>query len=249
MDRPLVTGVDGCKAGWIAATMRADGIGEITIRVVPAFADLLVPDVAIIAVDMPIGLPDRIEGNGRAAEQAVRPLLGRKRSSVFPIPARTAVHAAPGPFADPAAMMEAYRKACAAARAASFPARAVSIQAFHIFPKVREIDALLRAEPALAERVIEVHPEVAFWRLNGETPVLSRKKNPAGIAERRALLLAAGLPAAAMQAIPPRGAATDDLIDALAALTVALRHVRGEARPFPDPPGRDSFDIPVAIWA
>ncbi len=50
-------------------------------------------EIAAIAVDMPIGLPDRIEGSGRAAERAVRPLLGPRQSSVFTIPARAAIEA------------------------------------------------------------------------------------------------------------------------------------------------------------
>ncbi|RVA66366.1 DUF429 domain-containing protein, partial [Mesorhizobium sp. M7A.F.Ca.CA.001.08.2.1] len=48
---------------------------------------------------------------------------------------------------------------------------------------------------------------------------------------------------------PPRGAAADDFLDAAAMTLIAGRIVGGEARPFPDPPGRDSFGIPVAIWA
>lgn len=249
MDGTFVTGVDGCRKGWIAATMRADGSGEVVVRVVPDFSDLLVPEVALVAVDMPIGLPDRIEGYGRVAEQAVRPLLGSRRNSVFPMPSRKAVwHLTDWPTGQKA-ILAAHQEVCSVAETTSLPPARLQIQSFSILPKVRQLDKLLCAFPELAEKVIEVHPEVAFWRMNGETPVLSSKKKPEGIAERRALLMHAGLPAAAIEAAPPRGAATDDLIDALAALTVALRHVRGQTRPFPDPPERDSFGIPVAIWA
>ena len=41
----------------------------------------------------------------------------------------------------------------------------------------------------------------------------------------------------------------DDLIDACAACWTAARIVRGEAVSFPDPPERDSYGLPVAIWA
>ena len=53
-----------------------------------SFAEILnAPECPpVIAVDMPIGLPDRIDGPGRPAEQAVRPLLGQRQSSVFSIP-------------------------------------------------------------------------------------------------------------------------------------------------------------------
>jgi predicted RNase H-like nuclease len=35
-------------------------------------------------------------------------------------------------------------------------------------PKIKEVDAVLRADRTIIERVYEVHPELAFWRLNGE---------------------------------------------------------------------------------
>ncbi|MFZ1089563.1 MAG: DUF429 domain-containing protein [Xanthobacteraceae bacterium] len=52
-----------------------------------------------------------------------------------------------------------------------------------------------------------------------------------------------------MHSEPPRGAGPDDLLDALACAAVARRIQAGEARPFPDPPERDSFGLPMAIWA
>ena len=50
-------------------------------------------------------------------------------------------------------------------------------------------------------------------------------------------------------AAPPKGAAADDLIDALACAAIARRLHAGSARPFPDPPPRDAFGLPMAIWA
>jgi len=44
--------------------------------------------------------------------------------------------------------------ACAAALATSDPPRKVSKQCFHIFPRIREIDALLRAAPAWRDRIV-----------------------------------------------------------------------------------------------
>ena len=37
-----------------------------------------------------------------------------------------------------------------------------------IFQKIREIDRLLRERSLLKDRVFEVYPEVAFWKLNSE---------------------------------------------------------------------------------
>ncbi|MGO4285982.1 serine/threonine dehydratase [Bosea sp. TAB14] len=237
-----LAGVDGCKAGWIAAIAFAEGPAAPIIRVVPRFADLFAGEIGpdIVAVDMPIGLPDQVTGSGRGPEQAVRALLGDRQSSVFSIPARRAVEASD------------YREACALALAASDPPRKVSKQGFHLFPKIREIDALLRAEVEWRERVFEVHPELAFRMMKG-VPLAHPKKvkgviNPPGMAERRGLLRDAGIAAEALSARPPRGAAADDLLDALAALVVARHIAAGRGKPFPDPPGRDSHGLPIAIW-
>jgi predicted RNase H-like nuclease len=48
---------------------------------------------------------------------------------------------------------------------------------------------------------------------------------------------------------PPKGAGADDLLDALACAAIARRLFAGTARAFPDPPGRDAYGLPVAIWA
>lgn len=251
IDRPLA-GVDGCKGGWIAAVARP-GEGPFA-KVFSRFADLLGflgPD-ALLAVDMPIGLPDRIGEEGRGPEALVRRLIGPRRSSVFPIPSRSAVYAESGPFENQAERLAAHTRASSVSAETSVRARKISIQAFGLFPKIREIDALLRADRNLAGRVIESHPEAAFCRLNGMNPLREAKKrggrvNPAGMCERRRLLAAAELPPALLAARCP-GAGKDDLLDAAVLLLTALRHARGEATSFPDPPGRDGFGLPVAIW-
>lgn len=249
-----IAGVDGCKAGWIAVVLMPGG--EPSATVFPTFATLLehLPDDAIVAVDMPIGLPDVTMRGGRGPEVLVRRLLGERQSSVFSIPSRAALYAHIEPFTTLERWYEGHRLASAAARATSDPPRGVSIQAYGIFSKIREIDGLMIARPELRTRAIESHPEVAFWRLNGEQAMRLPKKvkniaNPPGMAERRALLSGLGLPFAFVEASPPRGAAADDFLDACALLFIAARHARGEARPFPDPPGEDSHGIPVAIWA
>ena len=53
----------------------------------------------------------------------------------------------------------------------------------------------------------------------------------------------------AVNAAPPRGAAADDLLDALACAAIARRLHAGLAQPFPDPPPRDAFGLAMAIWA
>jgi len=250
-----LAGVDGCSAGWVAAFVRPDG-HEARIKLVPRFVDVLEgPEQAeIIAVDIPIGLPECGGRGGRTTENTVRPLLGARQSSVFSIPSRTAVFAELGPFADQAALFGAHQRACLSARATSDPPRGVAIQAFMIFPKIREVDLVLRGDSSAAKRVFETHPELAFWRLNGERALSEPKKVKGkcyepGLALRRRLLVAAGFPAAVANGAPLRGAGLDDLLDALACAAIARRLHAGVAQSFPHPPPRDAFGLPMAIWA
>jgi predicted RNase H-like nuclease len=238
-----LAGVDGCRAGWIVACTRPTG-ADVQVCVVPRFADVLALSEAptVVAVDIPIGLPERVGYGGRAAENAVRPLLGARQSSVFSVPSRAALAA------------RDYRAACGIALATSDPPRAVSKQLYMIAPKIREVDACLRADPDAAARVYEVHPEFAFWRLNGDGALDEPKKVKGrcygpGLVLRRRLLIDAGIAPAVADAAPPKGAGPDDLLDALASAAIARRIHAGVARPFPDPPERDAFGLPMAIWA
>ncbi|HWP26562.1 MAG TPA: DUF429 domain-containing protein, partial [Xanthobacteraceae bacterium] len=126
-----LAGADGCAAGWMVAFVRPEG-PAVKLRLMARLADILAGPEApeIVAVDIPIGLPERTGYGGRRAENLVRPLLGARQSAVFSVPARAAVYA------------RDYREACTAALAASDPPRKVSKQLFNIAPKIREVDEL-----------------------------------------------------------------------------------------------------------
>jgi predicted RNase H-like nuclease len=239
MAETKVAGVDGCRAGWVAVIHPGHDPGLATHRIFPDFRSLLMglDDITVIAIDMPIGLP--AEG-GHAAESDLRPLLGARQSSLFAMPSRSAVEAPD------------YATACAASLATSQPPKKISKQAFALFPRIREIDALLRAEPALNARLFECHPEASFRAMRG-APLAEPKKvksrpHPAGLAERRALLAAAGYAPALTGTRPPAGTGADDLLDACAAAWTAARIAAGQALSYPSPPGRDAHGIPIAIW-
>ena len=236
-----LAGVDGCVGGWLVAFVRPDGAVAPPPRVVPGFAEILsAPEApAVVAVDIPVGLPERVGSGGRMAENAVRPLLGARQSSVFSVPSRAAIYA------------QDYREACRIALATSEPPRQVSKQFFNIAPKIREVDAYLRAAPEVAARVFEVHPELAFWRLNGghtldQPKKIKNRPHEPGLTLRRRLLMSAV--EQAVNAQPPKGAGADDLLDALACAAIARRILAGLAQPFPDPPPRDSYGLTMAIW-
>ncbi len=136
-----LAGVDGCRGGWVVVFVRTSG-HEARVRVIPHFDEILgaAEHPAVIAVDMPIGLPDRTGYGGRTAENAIRPLLGARQSAVFSVPSRAAMG------------QTEYREACAVALATSEPPRKISKQLFMIAPKIREVDECLRDDPGAASR-------------------------------------------------------------------------------------------------
>lgn len=238
----LIAGVDGCPGGWLAVIRTLNDPASARAEIFPTFASLLAhtPRLAMIAIDIPIGLPDRAELGGRSADVAARTVLGARKSAVFSVPARSAI------------MEPDYRAACAIAFANSNPPRKISKQMFNIFPKVREIDALLT--PTLQARVREVHPEVAFAALNGWHPLEHAKKvksqpNPTGLIQRRELLIRAGYPPALLDTPFKRKiAGPDDLLDACVNSWTAARILNGTARCFPAEPPLDAKGLRCEIW-
>jgi predicted RNase H-like nuclease len=185
----------------------SEAAGQLVIEVVrrldAAIADVAAGRLAAIAVDMPIGLPDR---GPRACDIAARQRLGARRSSVFPTPVRAALDA------------PTYAEALARSRAAS--GRGLSRQAFNLLAKMAELDAIIR--PELQDQVVEAHPEMAFARLAGR-PAAHPKRTAEGRAERLAVLDRAGL--GDLSAVRLPGAAPDDVLDAVA-LTLTAARVR-----------------------
>jgi predicted RNase H-like nuclease len=223
-EEAIVAGVDGCPAGWIAALW--DGAGQLTSKLCPNFSDVMALPAQIIAVDMPIGLPER---SGRPPEREVRARLGERQSSVFAVPSEKAVYCAD------------YPEACRVNLLHSDPPKKVSKQCFQLFPKMREIDALI--SPSQQSRVFESHPELAFWVMNGESPLVLPKKVrgqpfPPGLDLRRALLRRAALPVDILRhEYRRRDVGPDDLLDACACAFVAWRILNRRSVRFPaDPP-------------
>lgn len=239
-----VAGVDGCRSGWVVVQWDLDGKLPARFEIVRTFREILeLPEApSVIAIDIPIGLPERAIIGGRHADVAARTLLGARQSAVFAVPARAAV------------TQTEYRAACDVAFAHSDPPRRISKQAFNLFPKIREVDALMT--PALQKRVVECHPEAAFVQMNGGTPLALPKKiksrpNEEGLRLRSTLLAQAGFPTAVLEArhAISRQAGADDLIDACACAWTAARIANGTARRFPADPPVDAKGLRQEIWA
>lgn len=229
-----VVGVDGCRGGWVV-TGRDLATDELTAQVCAHARELstLLPIPAIIAIDIPIGLPSH---GARDCDRAARHLLGPRRAgSVFAAPAR------------PMLAARDYAEACRLGQ--QINGRKLSRQTFSLFPKIREVDAWVRGRPVAL--ICEVHPEVCFYFLNGERPLTSSKKTSAGQAARRDLLRAHFGPA--LDAVLARRrelrVQADDLLDALAALWTAERIARGQALTLPAEPPRDQHGLRMEIVA
>ncbi len=228
-DKSTVLGVDGCKAGWVGVVLSG---GTATAVVAPTIADLVSavradhPDLAVVGIDIPIGLPDTAP---RQADVLARKRLpaGRK-SSVFSAPTRVATAA------------ETQVEASAANREAT--GVGVTVQAFGLIPKILEVDAYVRSPRSC--RVVEVHPEVSFAAMDAAS-VVPAKRTAAGAASRAGALRAAGIEPPAY--VRGQGYAANDLLDACAVAWTAARVARGDAETLPAPPETFSDGLPAAI--
>jgi predicted RNase H-like nuclease len=231
----LVSGVDGCRAGWLALTVGPDR-GSIHAVVYPDAATLFRATArsCVVAIDIPIGLP---ESGIRACDRLARQLLGRPRSSsVFPAPVRPALPAR--------SRLEADRLTRAV------DGRGVGAQAWGLYGRIRDVDTCVRGDTGLRLRVHEAHPEVCFRALNADEPVAHSKHTAAGLAERCRLIDRHFGPSALPRAragLPKATVGDDDLLDAFALCWTAARIHRGLAQRLPPEPVRDTMDLPMVI--
>lgn len=232
----LVAGIDGTKRGWVVVT-HADGVtsafGVATIN--EALQRL--EAASLVAVDMPIGFLDAAVPGGRECERLGRGLLGRRASCVFSSPCRAALDCDDHPSAS------------RTNRESSPHGLGLSRQAHAIFPKMKEIDAVMT--PLLQSRLFEVHPELCFLEMaalgGGAAPV--GKKTLAGAEQRIALLEAVGFSVSSLCGdCRSWGAGRDDLLDAAAAAWTALRRAQGSAHSLPPVPQMDARGLRMEMW-
>ncbi len=206
----IAAGIDGCRGGWVCAGWDGE---RWSLHCLPDLKSVipLLEAQATVCVDIPIGLS---RDGFRECDQAARRLLGKRSSSVFPVPPRLALASLP------------YEEINLASKAQC--GKGVSKQAFYLLPKIREAEALLRSSRHNYLDWLETHPELCFSSFNSGMPMVDNKKTDAGYRERRRILaryisartidrLVRNL----MNSVPRSQCARDDMIDALVCGVVA----------------------------
>jgi len=236
-----VAGADGYRDGWYVVFHRPR-TGRVVRRQVTSFVDLLEAPEApeYIGIDMVIGLPDQAESGGRPCDRMARALLGHPRSSsVFSPPAQSALPAT------------TYDEARALHTGTAEDAPGITIQAFHLFPKLREIDAVMT--PDRQDQVREVHPEMAFYAMNGDEAVQESKHTSEGRRLRAHLLAEHGFVDLdrVLQEDAGRGVGADDILDAHAVCWSARRMLEDRAQCLPpsdEPASVNDRGLRMEIW-
>jgi predicted RNase H-like nuclease len=200
-----VLGVDGWRGGWVGSLLDGRSVTLLDLRTVDAV--LAVPDVEAVAIDMPIGLSD---DGSRTCDVEARRLLGRAGSSVFPAPLRP--------------VLEARNYVDACRRSVEASGKALSKQAWNLAPAIQALDDAL-GDPPL-DRVVEVHPELAFRRMN---PAVSEPKVTARGTMQRLDALRRYMEVDAALSRAPVGVPMVDALDACAAAWSAQRIADGIA--------------------
>lgn len=119
------------------------------------------PSFEIVALHAPIGLPNALHPGGRASDREARRLLGPRRgAAIMSPPPRSVLDDEDG--------------------------TGLSAVVRAMLPRIREVQ---RDVASYHQRsVFEVHPELGFHQLNGDTPLRRGKRTRAGMEERQALL-------------------------------------------------------------
>lgn len=230
VDSERVLGVDACKAGWVGLVLTGLNCGAYVADTIDELVEMADADgpLAVVAIDIPIGLPDR---GRRQAEVLARKAVGTLTSSVFMTPTRAALDVLDHPTAS--------------ARNRELTGEGISRQAFSLKPKLHQVERWVRQTH---HRVVEVHPEVSFAEL-ADAPLTVRKSTWAGAECRRQLLADAGVLLAGDLGETGRRVAVDDVLDAAVATWTARRVLTGQAQARPNPPEVFSDGLPCAIWS
>ena len=236
-------GVDGCKGGWLSIGLDDQDFG---IKVFKEFSELVdyYREACLILVDIPIGLP--CPGpKPRDCDADARNKLGTRGVTVFRVPIREVAYM----------VSEGASREKANRRSRELNSKGVGVQAFSIMGKIAEVDrALLTLDKNVSSKIREVHPEVCFWALNGNSPMRDNKKRRNGRRERKRVLQnleprTEVIYQSALSKYLRKDVARDDILDALvAAVTAKLSYQEGyKLKTLPECPPTDCKGLPMEM--
>lgn len=166
-------GIAHCRGEWIAGVADSSATHSLKWFKIPDLLslphDLEEWDVEFAGLVSPIGL---VEQGTRPVDTEARKMLGAKRaSSVFPVPTR------------PILAARSREEACELCE--SLEGKRVTRQSFSLFRGIRETESWIT--PIFQERIVEVHPEVAFCQWSG-IPMRSPARDLDGRLSRLSIL-------------------------------------------------------------
>lgn len=227
-------GIDACKGKWVAVCIsdkgfevdKFDTIGDVCKSY---------PDCDTYLIDIPIGLPE--SRDEIRPDMLVKKELGRKGSSIFPVPCRQAV------YADD--------KARARELNISALGKNLSEQSIGISKAIRQVDEFLQVNPEWKNRLLESHPELCFSKLNGNQPIMEKKTTSEGHNNRLEILRryypAADKVIEKFLSDGPNRKKTDDVVDALCLAVMGRLILENGCRRFPEKPTMDSTGLLMQI--
>lgn len=228
--------VDGCHYGWFAIIQNGES-GFQTAKY-EKITDLWKAnkDAELILIDIPIGLRENIT-NPRLCDFEARKLLGERINSVFFAPCRNALNASCHKAASKINQDET--------------GRGLSIQAWNICKKIKEVDDFLRSNNTALLLIKETHPELCFAMLNDGNPMHFSKKHSEGYEERLEMLrklckTTDEVVGKAKDCFKRKDVAKDDILDAFV-LAVTASFGKENLKTIPEKPEFDSRGLPMQM--
>lgn len=229
-------GIDGCPLGWLAIDFERSDNPYWVVRDEHELKETF-DRYDCIFIDIPVGIPE--ESYTRECDELLRKELGSDyHSSVFDPPIRPALYA------------PTYAEACVQSYAVTD--KKVSLQAWNISDKIKQVDQLLQQNSSYPEKIYESHPELLFRILNGWESVQQRKQTRKGMKHRLNLLKSVreeseSIYRALKENFRRKEVGEDDIVDAMVLAHFAHQSTKFEIRQLPENPSEDTKGFTMAI--
>ena len=231
---------------WLCVGLNKDGKHHAFVKrtIANAYEEIKVCGAKIALIDIPIGFSCDI--NERKCDKLARKKIGPRKSSVFRAPCRQAI--------------DAYKQGknprdktdTAKCKNKEFAKCSLSEQTLAIAPKIVDVDCFMRGNSYKPNelKLREVHPEVCFAKLRGDTLKFSKNKKE-GLCERRKILISYNLDVTCIEKSIlndwKKEISRDDILDALAAVTTGKLGYPNKFKTLPDAPLKDARGLSMEM--